>query len=431
MAKIESYDVAQSPLSGSDRLVGTDVSDNNATKNFTINELITFINQNGGYVPYTGATSDVNLGVKGILGNYGVFSLVNASQLNVQNQLYLANSQGAAGQVITSNGPGAAPQWSSASVGAQGVQGPIGPQGPVGPVGPAGLNWQGLWVSGAAYVADDAIGYGGASYFCILATSGTTAPDLDTTHWALLAAQGAQGPAGATGVQGPTGPQGIPGVPGTETLQTVTTAGNTTTTNIITSNTTGSSFLAFNSISSESAYILHELGSGVIGIQNAGAVGAGEIRANLLNDVRFYEFPNANGTFVLRVNGTAPDNAGNVTITANAPYLIYTALLTISGGGVTANVLENTIGDGSGDGINDIAWSSSFGSYLATMTSGPFTLNKTTSVPSLYFASGLNFTFLGQRTSSSVMTFISRRTDDNSTSTGFTSGIFVEIRVYP
>lgn len=91
--------------------------------------------------------------------------------------------------------------------GPQGVQGTAGLPGPI---GPAGLNWQGSWTSGVSYITDDAVGYGGASYFCILATSGTTAPDLDTTHWALLASQGAEGP---TGVQGPTGAQGIPGSP--------------------------------------------------------------------------------------------------------------------------------------------------------------------------------------------------------------------------
>ena len=112
------------------------------------------------------------------------------------------------------------------SQGSQGPQGPAGPQGvqgpagPLGPVGPAGLNWQGAWASGTPYVADDAVGYSGASYFCILATSGTTAPDLDTTHWALLASQGAQGiqgvqgPAGAQGSSGPQGPQGIQGLQG-------------------------------------------------------------------------------------------------------------------------------------------------------------------------------------------------------------------------
>jgi hypothetical protein len=97
---------------------------------------------------------------------------------------------------------------STIGTGAQGPQGVEGPAGPPGPVGPAGLEWQGQWVSGASYVEDDAVGYGGASWFCILATSGTDAPDADTTHWALLASQGAIGP---QGVQGPTGPQGPSG----------------------------------------------------------------------------------------------------------------------------------------------------------------------------------------------------------------------------
>ena len=89
-----------------------------------------------------------------------------------------------------------------------GPQGNTGPTGPQGPVGPAGLEWQGEWVSGTSYVADDAVGYDGASYFCILATSGTTAPDVDTTHWALLASQGAVGPTGPAGPIGPQGPAG-------------------------------------------------------------------------------------------------------------------------------------------------------------------------------------------------------------------------------
>jgi hypothetical protein len=80
-----------------------------------------------------------------------------------------------------------------------GPQGPIGPQGVPGPVGPAGLTWQGAWTSGASYVIDDAVGYNGASWFCIAPTSGTTAPDGDPTHWALLAAQGATGPQGPAG----------------------------------------------------------------------------------------------------------------------------------------------------------------------------------------------------------------------------------------
>jgi hypothetical protein len=116
---------------------------------------------------------------------------------------------------------------SIAGNGSVGPQGPIGPQGIAGtngvpgPVGPAGLNWQGEWTSGDSYVQDDAVGYGGASYFCILATSGTLDPSVDTTNWALLASQGAQG---IQGVQGPTGAQGASGVQVTKVLKTTITS---------------------------------------------------------------------------------------------------------------------------------------------------------------------------------------------------------------
>jgi hypothetical protein len=107
-----------------------------------------------------------------------------------------------------------------------GAQGPVGPQGVPGPVGPAGLNWQGAWSALGTYVADDAVGFGGASYFCINAVgpSGTN-PSLDLVHWALLASQGAIGPQGPQGIQGPQGPAGAGGtgsVPnGTSLYQTL------------------------------------------------------------------------------------------------------------------------------------------------------------------------------------------------------------------
>lgn len=222
MAKIDSYPLAPSPVSGSDKLIGTDTVNNNATKNFTVSQLASFINAGSGFVPYTGATADVNLNNKVLYAANGVFyGIVQVNTINLLGRLLLNSSAGTLGQVLVSQGPSTNPIWSNVSTGPQGVQGPIGPQGPVGPVGPAGLNWQGVWTSGASYVIDDAVGYGGASWFCILATSGSTAPDLDTTHWALLAAQGAQGPIGPAGAQGPTGATGPVGPGGSQTLQQV------------------------------------------------------------------------------------------------------------------------------------------------------------------------------------------------------------------
>ena len=111
----------------------------------------------------------------------------------------------------------AGPQGPVGPTGAQGVVGPAGVAGVAGPVGPAGLNWQGSWSPAGVYVLDDAVGYGGASWFCTSPTgpSGTT-PDSDPASWALLASEGAIGPAGATGTQGPTGAQGPIGATGTQ-----------------------------------------------------------------------------------------------------------------------------------------------------------------------------------------------------------------------
>jgi hypothetical protein len=95
--------------------------------------------------------------------------------------------------------------------GIQGVQGSQGIQGLDGTVGPAGLSWKGAWVSGTSYSLNDAVGFEGASYYCVIATSGTTDPVTDTTNWALLASQG------ANGVQGIQGVQGVQGATGTAT----------------------------------------------------------------------------------------------------------------------------------------------------------------------------------------------------------------------
>jgi hypothetical protein len=111
-------------------------------------------------------------------------------------------------------------QIGQGTVGPQGIEGPVGPQGALGPVGPAGLNWQGAWNTDTSYVEDDAVGYNGASWFCIAAVTGTgnSNPETDTVSWALLASQGAQGQPGAQGPQGIPGPSGTTAVKTTETL---------------------------------------------------------------------------------------------------------------------------------------------------------------------------------------------------------------------
>lgn len=110
--------------------------------------------------------------------------------------------------------------------GPAGAKGDKGDAGAAGPVGPAGLTWRGAWSSANSYAVDDAVGWGGSSYFCTVARStganpptGSSAdPGTDdtatNTGWALLATQGATGPQGSTGNTGPTGPQGPTGSTG-------------------------------------------------------------------------------------------------------------------------------------------------------------------------------------------------------------------------
>ncbi len=60
MAKISTYTTVTPQLG--DMLIGTDVNDMNMTKNFTVGDILDL----GGFVPYTGATGDVDLGVHGL-----------------------------------------------------------------------------------------------------------------------------------------------------------------------------------------------------------------------------------------------------------------------------------------------------------------------------------------------------------------------------
>jgi hypothetical protein len=92
-----------------------------------------------------------------------------------------------------------------------GPQGPQGIQGPPGPVGPAGLDWQGTWSALTTYAENDAVSFGGASYFCYNPAGvgpSVSNPTVDTANWALLAAQGATGAQGIQGIQGLAGTNG-------------------------------------------------------------------------------------------------------------------------------------------------------------------------------------------------------------------------------
>jgi len=110
--------------------------------------------------------------------------------------------------------------------GPQGTQGPQGIQGPPGQVGPAGLTWRGAWSNSVAYAANDAVSWGGSSYWATVAKTAGSPPPTGTAAdpgendaalnagWGLLSMQGATGPQGVQGQQGVQGTPGTPGTPG-------------------------------------------------------------------------------------------------------------------------------------------------------------------------------------------------------------------------
>jgi hypothetical protein len=137
MAKISSYTNA-SPVKLSDKVIGTDTTHDNATKNFTVLSILGLIGDyyesvgtgtagyvltsngaglaptwqaagGGGYVPYTGATGDVNLGL------YDLY----ADEIVVNGRLYFDvgadisfdGDEGTYGDVLMSNGTGVSPDW--------------------------------------------------------------------------------------------------------------------------------------------------------------------------------------------------------------------------------------------------------------------------------------------------------------------------------
>ena len=67
MAKISTYETDSTP-NLSDKLIGTDVDNMNQTKNFTISQVLSLANL-GTFVPYTGASANVDLGSNNITAN--------------------------------------------------------------------------------------------------------------------------------------------------------------------------------------------------------------------------------------------------------------------------------------------------------------------------------------------------------------------------
>jgi hypothetical protein len=281
------------------------------------------------------------------------------------------------------------------STGSQGPQGPVGPAGSQGlqgaagtagaqgtpgvpgPIGPAGLNWQGQWVAGNIYLVNDAVGYNGASYFCISPNGSVIAPDLDTTNWALLASEGATGPAGSpgptglTGVQGPEGstgpigpqgpigPTGATGATGPAGASGGITSINalTNTTQILTTGTTGNNF-AVNSTGNTHTFLLPDASATARGVLNTGSQN--------INGVKTFLFTPIAPTPSLAANDT------QLATTAWVRQLPANITLTTTGtsGAATYNTTTGALNIPQYSGGSGIAWLESNATDLTVWNNG-------------------------------------------------------------
>lgn len=107
MAKISTY-TTDTNVTGGDMLIGTDVDNSNATKNFTVSDLAAYMATNlTNFVPYTGATGNVDLGANDL----NLQSLTVNSGISLTGELFTLGSSGTLGQILKSNGPSLSPEW--------------------------------------------------------------------------------------------------------------------------------------------------------------------------------------------------------------------------------------------------------------------------------------------------------------------------------
>ena len=205
----------------------------------------------------------------------------------------------------------------------------------------------------------------------------------------------------------------------TPNLQQVTDAGKVTNNDIsIINNTTYSSFTVISTGGGGASRIAYDsVWKGHLLLNNGSF--AGIIRANNVTAERTYQLPNASGTLAL-------------TTDVGLPYKVYTASVVLGSGTVTTTVHQNTIGNGSADGVNDIAWSTDFFGYVLTMSgSTAFPVGKTWIQSANYIGSNEAYNFYGFRVSDTVLNYRSIKPSVNNYASAFGPSIFIEIRVYP
>jgi hypothetical protein len=116
MAKISTYPFA-SPVTLSDMVIGTDVNNSNATKNFEVEAILGLANDPTvltEFIPYTGATGSVNLGTYSINADEVTGNILGAlTRIYIENgaDISLDGDEGNSGEVLTSQGSGNTPTW--------------------------------------------------------------------------------------------------------------------------------------------------------------------------------------------------------------------------------------------------------------------------------------------------------------------------------
>lgn len=136
------------------------------------------------FVPYTGATADLNIGIHNFIRNGVVVAVSwrgaydNATAYIVGDGVSYLGSSYICKLATTGHIPTDTTYWDVlASQGSAGSNGSNG----------SSIVWRGAWVSATSYSVLDAVSYGNSSYICKSATSGTTAPPSDATHWDSMA----------------------------------------------------------------------------------------------------------------------------------------------------------------------------------------------------------------------------------------------------
>jgi hypothetical protein len=276
--------------------------------------------------------------------------------------------------------------------------------------GTAGAIMKGdIWFCSASGFMGTTAVVAGASFRAIVDSPGQTA-----ANWNVLSA-------GAISITTPN-------------LQEVTTAGSTTSNavtvnNTITSNssisatnniTSGQTSVGAISASNGSVSLVQNAGEGPhLAIYNKFTLSTARVKAGLINADRQYELPDDSGILAL-------------TSQIAEPYKVYTASFTFESGNPVVTVYRNTIGNGSADGVNDIAWVKQFFWFDLNMTgSTAFPAGKTWIQSASYIGNAITYTVYGSRISNTQIRIQGRQNSDNAIAASFGVPVFFEIRVYP